>query len=58
MANVFPPECAFYHQRVIEIPTPRWIAFDAKFFDIQLPEDTVMQLQERAYTAPIWYTPG
>jgi len=50
-------ERAFYYVRVLEIPTPRWTAYDAKFFDVDMPEDTVMQLQERAYTSPIWYTP-
>jgi hypothetical protein len=53
-----PAERAFYYVRVIEIPTPRWTAFDAKFFDIDMPEDTVMKLQERAYTSPIWYSPA
>jgi len=48
---------AFYYVRVIEIPTPRWTAFDAKIFDIDMPDDIVMKLQERAYTSPIWYTP-
>ncbi len=49
---------AFYYVRVIEIPTPRWTAYDAKFFDVQMPEGTRMQLQDRAYTSPIWYTPN
>jgi len=51
-------ERAFYYVRVIEIPTPRWTAFDAKFFDINMPEGTEMVTQERAYTSPIWYTPA
>jgi hypothetical protein len=55
--NFDPAEPAFYYVRVIEIPTPRWTAFDAKFFGIEMPEDTKMKLQERAYTSPIWYTP-
>jgi hypothetical protein len=43
--------------RVIEIPTPRWTAYDANFFDVKMPEDTKMIVQDRAYTSPIWYSP-
>lgn len=52
-----PEDSAFYYVRVIEIPTPRWTAYDAKFFNVSMPEGTTMQLQDRAYTSPIWYTP-
>ncbi len=48
---------SFYYVRVIEIPTPRWTAYDAKFFNVKMPAGTKMQLQDRAYTSPIWYTP-
>ncbi|GAF67711.1 unnamed protein product, partial [marine sediment metagenome] len=48
---------AFYYVRVIEIPTPRWTAYDAKFFNVKMPEGNKMTVQDRAYTSPIWYTP-
>ena len=48
---------AFYYARVLEIPTPRWTAYDAKRFGVQPLPGTTMSLQERAYTSPIWYTP-
>ena len=48
---------AFYYVRVLEIPTPRWTAYDAKYFGIELGEEITLKHQERAYTSPIWYTP-
>ena len=53
-----PSQSSFYYVRVLEIPTPRWTAYDAKFFNVEMPEGTTMQLQDRAYTSPIWYSPG
>ncbi|MFZ9032999.1 MAG: DUF3604 domain-containing protein [Anaerohalosphaeraceae bacterium] len=54
----FDPEVrAFYYARVIEIPTPRWTAYDAKRFGVKPQPGTRMTITERAYTSPIWYTP-
>lgn len=48
---------AFYYLRVLEIPTPRWPAFDALRFKAPIGPDVQMKAQERAYSSPIWYTP-
>ena len=48
---------AFYYARVIEIATPRWTAYDAKRFGVQMAKEVPMTTTERAYTSPIWYTP-
>ena len=52
-----PSRRAFYYARVIEIPTPRWSAYEAKRYGITMPSEVPMMTQERAYTSPIWYTP-
>ncbi len=53
-----PAENAFYYVRVLEIPTPSWLAYDrVAFGKIDVPDSAVMKQQERAYTSPIWYTP-
>jgi hypothetical protein len=52
-----PEESAFYYARVIEIPTPRWIVYDAFRFGVEIPDGAETTHQERAYTAPIWFKP-
>jgi hypothetical protein len=52
-----PQQRAFYYVRVLEIPTPTWVAHDVAFFGTQAPKDAVLVHQERAYTSPIWYSP-
>ena len=48
---------AFYYARVLEIPTPRWVVYDALRFGVEVPEGAELIGQERAYTSPIWYSP-
>jgi hypothetical protein len=52
-----PNQRAFYYVRVLEIPTPRWTAYDAKYFGLDVSDEIPMTTRERAYTSPIWYTP-
>jgi Protein of unknown function (DUF3604) len=52
-----PGQRAFYYARVLEIPTPRWTAYDASRFGIKMDKEIPMTAQQRAYTSPIWYTP-
>ncbi len=53
-----PRERAFYYGRVLEIPTPSWTAYDAKYYGTEMAADIPMTLQNRAYTSPIWYNPN
>jgi hypothetical protein len=48
---------AVYYARIIEIPTPRWTAYDANRFGVEAPAGVPMTTQERAFTSPIWYSP-
>jgi hypothetical protein len=54
-----PTQRAFYYARVMEIPTPRWLAYDRKNYDLydEMPADARYSSQERAYSSPIWYSP-
>ena len=52
-----PSVSAVYYARVLEIPTPRWTAYEALRYGIDMPDHIPMTTQERAYTSPIWYTP-
>jgi hypothetical protein len=57
--NFDPSLRAFYYARVIEIPTPRWTAYDTKYYGLKNVDAKIpMTTQERAYTSPIWYTPA
>ncbi|NKB87032.1 MAG: DUF3604 domain-containing protein [Acidobacteria bacterium] len=48
---------AAYYLRVLEIPTPRWTAYESLRYDISMDPEVPMIHEERGYTSPIWYTP-
>jgi hypothetical protein len=52
-----PSQRAFYYARVIEIPTPRWTAYDQVRFGVKMSKEVPMKHQERGWTSPIWYSP-
>jgi hypothetical protein len=52
-----PAQRAFYYARAIEIPTPRWTAYDQVRFGVKMSPEVPMTQQERAWSSPIWYTP-
>ncbi|MGA9902185.1 MAG: DUF3604 domain-containing protein [Terriglobales bacterium] len=51
-------ERAFYYVRVIQIPSPRWTAYDQKRYGIKMSAEVPMTVTDRAYTSPIWYSPA
>ena len=46
--DIDPQRPAVYYARVIEIPTPRWVAYDAFRFGVDIPEGAEVSHQERA----------
>jgi hypothetical protein len=54
-----PGQSAFYYVRVMEIPTPRWVLFDALRYKLKLTPEALKDAvaQERAYSSPIWLLP-
>jgi len=50
-----PAQPVFYDARVIEIPTPCWLVYDAVRLDIELPEGADTTRRVRAHTSLIWY---
>ena len=53
-----PSQHAFYYVRLIEIPTPRWTAYDVKRFGVKMDPQVPMTVTNRAYTSPVWYSPA
>ncbi len=53
-----PKQRAFYYVRVLQIPTPTWMAYDAVKYKLTLPPEIPLRQQERAYTSAIWYNPA
>ncbi|MEP5566484.1 MAG: DUF3604 domain-containing protein [Halioglobus sp.] len=52
-----PKQSAFYYARVMEIPTPRWSAYDSQRLGDKMDSQVPMTTQERGYSSPIWYKP-
>jgi hypothetical protein len=47
-------EAAAYYARVIELPSPRWSTIRAREYGLKLPQGVPENIQERAWTSPIW----
>ncbi|MEQ1499465.1 MAG: DUF3604 domain-containing protein [Novosphingobium sp.] len=53
-----PAQRAFYYVRVLEIPTPTWVAYDKVRYKLTLDQNIPLKQQERGYTSAIWYAPA
>lgn len=53
-----PQQAAFYYLRVLEQPKPRWTTIDSKRFKTEQNKVMPASIQDRAYTSPVWYSPG
>lgn len=51
-------QASFYYARVIEIPTPRWNAYDRVRYGAKSEVPVTEVVQDRAYTSAIWYRPS
>ncbi len=47
-----------YYARVLEIPTPRWSTYWSAKLNLPPNPGVAATVQQRAWTSPIWYTPG
>ncbi len=45
-------QSAFYYVRVMEIPTPRWVAYDVCRYQAELPEEATNRLAAASSSAP------
>jgi hypothetical protein len=53
-----PEQRAFYYVRVLQNPSCRWSSYDAIRLDAEPVEEVPPVIQERAWSSPIWYSPG
>ncbi len=52
-----PEQSAFYYVRVLQIPTPRQSTYASVALNEELNPDVPAEIQERAYSSPVWYKP-